>query len=75
MRDKRNGILIKCPNHECEYSWRYSGRLIVYATCPSCRKNIKVSENKVETLQPVQVDPLAQTATAENPPMIEEIRQ
>jgi hypothetical protein len=31
MTEKHEGILIKCPNRECEYSWRYSGRLLVYA--------------------------------------------
>jgi hypothetical protein len=50
MTEKHKGILIKCPKPECEYSWWYSGRLVVYATCPSCRRNIKVSENKIETL-------------------------
>ena len=58
MTEKHKGILIKCPNRECEYSWRYSGRSVVYATCPSCRRNIKVSQNKIETLQSVaQVGP------------------
>jgi hypothetical protein len=66
---EKPGILIKCPHPECEYSWRYSGRLVVYATCPSCRRNIKVAQNKVETLPCVpQVEPLVHTATAENPP-------
>jgi hypothetical protein len=75
---KRQGILIKCPNHGCQYSWRYSGRLVVYATCPSCRRNVKVSQNKVETLQSLpQVRALGQvTATVENPPAgADEIRQ
>jgi hypothetical protein len=69
MNDKRKGTLIKCPNRDCEYSWWYSGRLVLYATCPSCRRNIKVSENKVETLPCVpQVGALVHTATADNPP-------
>jgi hypothetical protein len=69
MNDKRKGILIKCPNRECEYKWWYKGSLVVYATCPSCRRNIKVLQNKIETLHSVpQVGALVQTATAENPP-------
>jgi hypothetical protein len=65
----KQGMLIKCPHPDCEYLWRYSGRSVVYATCPSCRRNIKVSENKIKTLQPApQVRALVQTAPAENPP-------
>jgi len=68
MNDKRKRILIKCPNPDCKYSWWYSGRLVVYATCPSCRRNIKVSQNKIETFQSVpQVGALVQTAMAEHP--------
>ena len=73
---EKQGILIKCPNRDYEYPWRYSGRLVVYATCPSCRTNVKLSENKIEKLQSgPQVGALVQTA-AENPPAeADEIRQ
>jgi hypothetical protein len=44
-----------CANLICDYTWRYAGRFSFYATCPSCRRNVKISENKVEPLQYVQV--------------------
>jgi hypothetical protein len=49
------GTVIHCPNTSCDYTWRYSGRLSFYATCPSCRRNIKIAENKKQQLQSVQV--------------------
>jgi hypothetical protein len=44
------GIRIRCPNPICEdYQWTYRGRLLVYATCPSCKRNIRISQNKIES--------------------------
>jgi hypothetical protein len=59
-----DGVWIHCPNPACDYVWRYSGRFFLYATCPSCRRNVKISENKVEkpkSLQSVQVRGQSQT--------------
>ena len=49
------GILVRCPNPNCEYTWRYLGRFFYYATCPSCRKNVKIQDNKVESLQSTEL--------------------
>lgn len=46
-----HGVPIKCPNTRCEYKWIYKGRFVFYATCPACRHNVKISENKVESHQ------------------------
>jgi hypothetical protein len=56
---------IHCPNPSCDYTWNYAGRFFLYATCPSCRRNVKISENKVEkpaSLQSVQVRGQSRTA-------------
>jgi hypothetical protein len=45
------GVLIDCTNRECRYKWVYKGRSAFYASCPCCRRNIKISENKVKSLQ------------------------
>jgi len=54
----RKGVRIRCPNSFCEnYQWIYKGRFLVYATCPSCKKNIRISQNKIESpLQSVCAD-------------------
>ena len=49
------GVVLHCPNSKCNYQWRYFGRFSFYATCPSCRRNIKIQENKVTPLPSVQV--------------------
>ncbi|CAN5161030.1 hypothetical protein BH18THE2_BH18THE2_23330 [soil metagenome] len=49
-----DGFILHCPNPRCDYTWRYLGRFSFYATCPSCRRNIKISENKIESLQPAR---------------------
>jgi hypothetical protein len=62
-----SGTWIRCPNPICDYIWRYAGRFFLYATCPSCRRNVKISENKVEkpaSLQSVQVWAPRQTAAS-----------
>jgi hypothetical protein len=48
-------IQMTCPNPDCNYRWIYTGRLLHYATCPSCRRNVKIQDNKMETPQSVQV--------------------
>lgn len=57
---------IRCPNSECQYIWLYSGRFFYYATCPSCRRNVKIQENKIESPQSVQVGTKDQIATVAN---------
>ena len=57
------GTIIRCPNSYCDYTWRYLGKFAFYATCPSCRKNIKIPENKKDPqLQSVKVSRQSQIA-------------
>jgi hypothetical protein len=59
------GIRIHCNNPICGYEWTYTGNFFLYASCPSCRRNIKISENRVEKLQQsVQVQGHKQTTAA-----------
>jgi Zn ribbon nucleic-acid-binding protein len=57
---------LRCPNSECQYAWPYSGRFLYYATCPSCRRNVKIQENKIESPQSVQVGTKDQIAAVAN---------
>jgi hypothetical protein len=59
-----DGILIQCPNHKFKYIWSYRGRFTSYATCPACRKNVKIANNKIESSQSAQVGGQSQTAMA-----------
>jgi hypothetical protein len=61
-------VRIRCPNPNCDYSWMYSGRLLYYATCPSCRRNVKIQVNKVESPQSIQVGHPSQIAAVRNTP-------
>lgn len=45
-------VKIRCPNQNCQYLWDYRGRFSYYATCPSCRRNVKILDNKIVTLKP-----------------------
>ena len=49
-KEKEKGIRlpIQCPNADCRYGWNYKGSLRIYATCPSCRRHVKIAENKVK---------------------------
>lgn len=40
-------VRIRCPNVLCLYEWNYRGTLRFYATCPNCRKNIRICEHMV----------------------------
>ena len=60
------GTVIHCPNSSWDYTWRYLGRFSFYATCPSCRRNIKIAENKKAQLQSVKVGRHSQTAVDSN---------
>ena len=40
-------IWLRCPNPICNWEWNYRGHFFIYASCPSCRKNIKIQENKI----------------------------
>ena len=46
----RIGIWIRCPSPICgNYEWIYRGRFFIYATCPSCKRNVLISKNKIES--------------------------
>jgi hypothetical protein len=47
---RTQGINIICPKPDCGYRWKYSGKFVHYATCPSCRRNIRISENKTAAI-------------------------
>jgi hypothetical protein len=47
VMEKNNRIVILCPHPSCEYKWEYKGRLPFYATCPSCRRNVKIRDNQI----------------------------
>ena len=43
------GIWIRCPSPICgNHQWLYRGRSFIYATCPSCKRNVLISKNKIE---------------------------
>jgi hypothetical protein len=59
------GIKVRCNNPIYGYEWRYNGNFFIYTTCPSCRKNVKISQNRVDKLQEsVQVRGHKQTTAA-----------
>ena len=62
-----HGVPIKCSNTRCQYEWTYKGRFSIYATCPSCRHNIKISENKVESPQSLKVGTRKETEAVNAP--------
>ena len=63
MGRKKKHLLLQCPNPKCRYSWTYNGKFFLYATCPSCRRSVKILENKISSsLQPVQVERPVQAA-------------
>jgi hypothetical protein len=69
MTKHRSGIMVHCPNPKCNYTWRYVGCFSFYATCPSYRRNVKIYENKVESIQPTQnhnLKPTEAVATKRN---------
>jgi endogenous inhibitor of DNA gyrase (YacG/DUF329 family) len=36
---------LECP--KCGKEWDYTGNSQVYATCPDCKRSVKIEENKV----------------------------
>jgi len=64
--EAQRGSWIHCPNPSCEYTWRYLGRFFLYATCPSCRRNVKIEENKIESARSAQVGSQGQTTAVGN---------
>jgi hypothetical protein len=67
--NKEKGILVQCRNLDYMYTWRYAGRFLIYATCPSCRRNVKISDSKTGSLQSAEVGSHSQIAAAvENSP-------
>src|SRR5438128_2038123 len=59
-------VLVQCPNQNCRYEWTYTGRFVIYATCPSCRRNIKIEENRINSPRSAQVGTPRQTTGVEN---------
>ena len=45
--EQSSRTFIQCPNLECKYRWEYKGRLVFYASCPSCRRNLKIKDNRI----------------------------
>lgn len=44
------GIPISCPNILCAgRDWIYTGNRTVYATCPNCKKPIRIEDHRVKT--------------------------
>jgi hypothetical protein len=66
---KLKGSLIRCPNSNCQYTWIYSGRFLYYATCPSCRRNVKIEENKISSPESAQVAIQGQIPAVDNTPV------
>jgi hypothetical protein len=66
------GILVQCSNPNCQYRWYYKGRSLFYASCPFCRRNIKLHirpfENKTTSLQSDRGGQPQQTAVDNNIP-------
>ena len=64
-KNRSAGIKVRCDNPICNYEWRYSGNFFIYVTCPSCRRNVKILENRVGALQQsVQLGGQSQTTAA-----------
>jgi hypothetical protein len=66
QREANKKVRIRCSNPNCDYVWTYSGRLFFYATCPSCRRNVKIHDNKTELQQSVRIGPPSQIAAVRN---------
>jgi hypothetical protein len=43
----KKGIDIQCYNEACNHEWSYKGSML-YACCPSCRRNVKVELGKIQ---------------------------
>jgi hypothetical protein len=63
ISEEKEGVYVHCSNTRCNYRWRYKGQSTFYASCPYCRRNVKISENKTKSLQSAQVDRPVQTTT------------
>lgn len=42
------GVPLECPNSECRHTWKYNGKSKFYTSCPYCRTNVHVINNKVD---------------------------
>lgn len=43
------GVWIRCPSSICgNHQWLYRGHSFIYATCPSCKRSVLISDNKIE---------------------------
>jgi hypothetical protein len=40
VKEKSRCLFMKCEN--CKYVWEYKGTKTVYATCPNCRRIVKI---------------------------------
>jgi hypothetical protein len=63
IRKGKGGIYVHCGNNRSNYRRPYQGQGTFYASCPYCRREVKISENKAESLQSAQVDRPVQTTT------------
>jgi hypothetical protein len=70
---KLEGILVRCSNPNCQHRWYYKGRSLFYASCPFCRRNIKLNirsfENRTTSLQSDRGDQPQQTAVDNDTPL------
>ena len=45
----KSGIPISCPNILCaDRDWIYTGNRTVYATCPNCKKPVRIGDHRVK---------------------------
>jgi|1185.fasta_scaffold56384_4 hypothetical protein len=43
------GTWVRCPSPMCgNHRWVYRGHSSIYATCPSRKRNVLISKNKIE---------------------------
>jgi len=45
---EREGVLLRCYFPDCGYEWRYSGNSTIYASCPGCRRGVKIKVAEVK---------------------------
>ena len=41
-------VRMKCTNEQCLKEWNYSGKQKVYATCPDCKKSVKIEDGVMD---------------------------
>lgn len=43
----KKGVDLQCLNEACNHAWNYKGSML-YACCPSCRRNVKLEPGKAQ---------------------------